>query len=501
MKRAPVSVGERTRVAGRSRRSVENFHNASTTPSAVVAQAAPPRSTASEPVDIVRPAPSDQHIPALRPPSATSSGTIIAGMCGLLIAIVAMRYSSLAAEYRTLVALAAAALPMITVDLYWYRVHRRDTTGLVWDQPWQIAPARVATKLLGAAATLAAVAAPYIVLREYAQPFYRPYWSIVTTAGPWIAAALIPYVIWVDGRQRDPKDGLWHVGRLVLGSPEPGWRAVVSEHARGWAIKAFFLPLMSIYATSELDQLYIKGFALQEGFTYVKFYEFTWSLIFTFDVMFGTLGYALSLRAIDSHIRSAEPTPFGWIVTVICYQPFWGFMFASYLNHVAGPAWSAWLGDQPVLHALWGSTILLLMTIYGWATVSFGCRFSNLTHRGIITAGPYRFTKHPAYVSKNLAYWLIYVPWAATASASFGEAVRCCLLLLCVNGIYVLRAWTEERHLSRDPVYRQYASFIDRRGLFHWLQWWRLPRLDGEPAPRPAAAPVPHGRRHRASHT
>ena len=34
----------------------------------------------------------------------------------------------------------------------------------------------------------------------------------------------------------------------------------------------------------------------------------------------------------------------------------------------------------------------------------FSFRFSNLTHRGIITSGPYRFTKHPSYVSKNIAW-------------------------------------------------------------------------------------------------
>ena len=425
----------------------------------------------------------------------------MAGLGGLLLAIVAMRYSSLNAEHRTIIALIAAALPMVVVDLYWNRVHRRETTGLAWDRAWQPSTARIATKLVGAVATLAAIAIPYVVLREYSQPFYRIYWSLVMTAGPWIAAALVAYVIWIDGRQRDPKDGLWHMGRLVMGKPEPGWQVAIAEHARGWAIKAFFLPLMSIYATNELDQLYIKGFALQEGYTYVRFYEFAWSLIFTFDVMFGTLGYALSLRAIDSHIRSAEPTSLGWIVTVVCYQPLWGFVFATYLNHVAGPAWSAWLSDYPFLHAIWGSAILLLMGIYGWATVSFGCRFSNLTHRGIITSGPYRFTKHPAYVSKNLAYWLIYVPWAASGSVGFGEALRCSVLLLCVNGLYVLRAWTEERHLSRDAVYRQYAVHVDHYGLFRWLQWWRTPHPDMQSPPHPTAPAGPHGRRPRIAHT
>jgi len=33
--------------------------------------------------------------------------------------------------------------------------------------------------------------------------------------------------------------------------------------------------------------------------------------------------------------------------------------------------------------------VLLLMGGYAWATMAFGCRFSNLTNRGIVTRGPY----------------------------------------------------------------------------------------------------------------
>lgn len=44
------------------------------------------------------------------------------------------------------------------------------------------------------------------------------------------------------------------------------------------------------------------------------------------------------------------------------------------------------------------------MAIYAWATIMFGGRFSNLTHRGIITNGPYPWTKHPAY--RAYAEWI-----------------------------------------------------------------------------------------------
>jgi hypothetical protein len=44
------------------------------------------------------------------------------------------------------------------------------------------------------------------------------------------------------------------------------------------------------------------------------------------------------------------------------------------------------------------------------------------------------------------------------------------VLLLFVNGIYVLRAVTEERHLSRDPVYRSYAAWMSQHSLIGRLK-------------------------------
>lgn len=110
----------------------------------------------------------------------------------------------------------------------------------------------------------------------------------------------------------------------------------------------------------------------------------------------------------------------------------------------------------------------MLVAIYAWSTAAFGLRFSNLTHRGIISDGPYRWSKHPAYICKNLSWWMISVPFIG--GAGWEQALQSCLLLGGVNLIYFLRARTEERHLSRDPVYREYAAFIAEQGLLAVLR-------------------------------
>ena len=90
-----------------------------------------------------------------------------------------------------------------------------------------------------------------------------------------------------------------------------------------------------------------------------------------------------------------------------------------------------------------------------------------MTYRGIITSGPYRFTKHPAYVCKVASWWLISLPFFSTAGTK--AALIQCASMMVVSLIYYLRAKTEENHLSNYPEYVQYAQWINDHGLFSRL--------------------------------
>jgi steroid 5-alpha reductase family enzyme len=107
--------------------------------------------------------------------------------------------------------------------------------------------------------------------------------------------------------------------------------------------------------------------------------------------------------------------------------------------------------------------LLVLTGVYAWATVAFGLRFSNLTHRGILTHGPYAWTKHPAYLAKNAFWWLSSLPFLAT-SGSLADAARNTALLAAVTGVYYWRAKTEEKHLGADPDYVAYAEWMAEHG-------------------------------------
>ncbi|MFK0570606.1 isoprenylcysteine carboxylmethyltransferase family protein [Endozoicomonas sp.] len=377
------------------------------------------------------------------------------------------------------------ALPIIVLDIVFLKVHRSPSTGLDFDKPVQHAfwYNTVAVKLTGLAMTIGSVTFVYWLLPEYQGRFYDRYYEFLGIILPFFCALSIPYFILINRYMVEPKDGYWHVGMVLAGmlfSPKKLKqvdRNKVFQHVLGWLVKLFFLPLMFVYLADKVA-LY-RDFDFTTLFhSYKAFFDFTFGFLFYIDLLFVTVGYLCTIRLFDAHIRSAEPGFLGWGVALMCYQPFWSMISDSYLNYNSGTSWGYWFWDYPIIYGLWGSLILILMGVYVWATVSFGVRFSNLTHRGILTNGAYRYTKHPAYISKNLSWWLISMPFLTTGHPV--TAIQHCTLLLLLNFIYLLRAKTEERHLSCDSAYVAYARYIEHHGLLAPIGRW-LPVLKFKP--------------------
>jgi protein-S-isoprenylcysteine O-methyltransferase Ste14 len=282
----------------------------------------------------------------------------------------------------------------------------------------------------------------------------------------------VPYVIWLDRYLIDPKDGSWHMGAMIAG--RAGWnKTEVAHHLRAWAVKGLFLAFMLSITAG--------GFAEVVNLDFVKIVTNpVWlagaliAAMFLIDVQFATIGYMLTLKPLDAHIRTAQPAMSGWIAALICYPPFILMNTGGPLDyHVNTRSWDHWLANYPGLLWIWGGILVALTIYYAWATMVFGIRFSNLTHRGILTHGPFRWTKHPAYLSKNIFWWLSTMPFFVVGGST-ADAIRNTLLLACVSGVYYWRAKTEESHLGTDPAYRAYASWMAGNApvprLFAWLR-------------------------------
>jgi hypothetical protein len=223
---------------------------------------------------------------------------------------------------------------------------------------------------------------------------------------------------------------------------------------------------MFTYLMNNTNYLFTNDFSTSTN-AFPMFYDYMYNLLYSIDLLYVSAGYLLTLKLFDSHIRTTEPTLFGWIVALHCYQPFWSLFSNSYIAYDDGYFWGNMLANHYEVYKLYGTIILLLITIYVLSTVVFGVRFSNLTNRGIITNGPYRLMKHPAYISKNISWWLISIPFISFEGTDV--ALKHSILLIILNIVYYLRAKTEERHLSLDPVYVEYATAMNEKGMFKRL--------------------------------
>ncbi len=423
-----------------------------------------------------------------RPKSAVSTGVGVVGLVGLFLWFAVSRVYGMQGPLAALAALLACGVPMVAWSLMIDKVHRSPTTGIDWDAPPRPLSATLdisIAKIAGLWVTWAAIGCLYCIGRWYWDGQYVFAMFVLAFASVPLLVLSVPYVLWLDRRLKDPRDGAWHFGQLIAGRTERVDREVLYEHFRSWAVKGFFMAFMiSIVPGNWADT--IRAPAAEIIGHPVTLARWLIGAMFTIDVCFATVGYVLTMKPLDAHIRSANPYAAGWMAALICYPPFILMNPGGPLNYHQGTfgenSWSYWLEGYPLLMAAIAVLLVLLTGIYAWATVAFGIRFSNLTHRGILTHGPYAWTKHPAYVSKNLFWWVATLPFLVTTGNPV-DMIRNTVLLAIISGVYYWRARTEERHLMADPAYREYADWMERNAP--------LPRLirrlrAGSAAPVPA---------------
>ncbi|HTP40517.1 MAG TPA: isoprenylcysteine carboxylmethyltransferase family protein [Steroidobacteraceae bacterium] len=402
------------------------------------------------------------------PRSATHALVAFSGLFGLVVGVVLARlwHPSDRIYVLALLVMGCTALGVFIPDLCWQRVQRRELAQVRRAGSW----ARTATKYLGLIGCLAFVGLIYWLFPAYYRDdsFFHNYWSVLWILAPLILVPALPYLYWVDRRMPVAEDGLWQLGRALSGHAADAVPAEVGQLLLGWLVKAFFMALMFVFFCNDLVRLLDTRVAQLDNQD--ALFDFSVFALYFIDVALVSMTYLVSLRLTDTHLRSTEPTLLGWATALICYPP---FNSLPYLDYQPPHEWGYWLGKYEIPSDLWGSAILALVVVYVWATVAFGGRFSNLTHRGIITNGPYRYTRHPAYLAKNLSWWLVSMPFMF--AGNWPDTIRHCVLLGCLNFIYYLRAKTEERHLSQDPVYAEYAAWIEAHGLLRFVN--RIPLL------------------------
>ena len=186
-----------------------------------------------------------------RPASTSGAVTGAAGVVALLGAALTLRDWLQPSYIKALATLGIAAALMIVVEVAFYRTHRNTETGLALVPLRPLDWRRVGCKVIGLWLSCGLAAAPYWVIPEFARDYFQPFRAAAVFLLPGLMLISPFYIAFVDRRQQQPEDAYAQLGMLVLGRP-PADLTLLWAHARGWAIKAFFLPLMFVYVTADL---------------------------------------------------------------------------------------------------------------------------------------------------------------------------------------------------------------------------------------------------------
>ncbi|MBI3797976.1 MAG: hypothetical protein HY268_13550 [Deltaproteobacteria bacterium] len=302
----------------------------------------------------------------------------------------------------------------------------------------------------------------------YHRPFFSVFQAILINIYLWFCLVGFFYVWLTYRRRRRGRDDFSDTGLLALSLVRHSWRAIRSHSWVPWrrywrslrvklllrivGIKFFFVPLMIVFLAghvTDAHRLWQQADPSTSGLEWGM--ALTYQLVFLCDTAVALVGYSFESLWLKNKTRSVDSTWSGWLVCLMCYPPF-SDTAGVYLPLAEG---GNALGFGNVTLLVLRGLALISFAIYLWATLALGVRFSNLSNRGIIARGPYRWVRHPAYICKNLAWWMEKLPTVA----GFHNV----LPLLAWNLVYVLRGLTEERHLRADPTYRAYCEQVRYR--------------------------------------
>ncbi len=367
---------------------------------------------------------------------------------------------------------------------------RQDVSYLERDAPF--ATTRQVLKHYGASALIYGAAlvfyslAPHfqdlLQVRLHGMPAVRLYWYayaayLVLTLPIYLLAR--PRSLWVSKNLLV----LGYLSRVVRNClPSRGretsvWAPSYAEkHALAFLlIKVFYAPLMinsALLEYSDFPRL-VEGMRIDPTLVNVcdRGYLLAVSGIFFLDSILFVIGYHTESGLLKNKLRYAETNVWHILVCIACYAPF-NLVTSAFLGPSNEDVNIRFTGSllHPLTWGLRGAALLCLLLMI-WASLSLFPKTSNLTNRGIVQRGPYRFIRHPGYLAKNL-FWLmtlvpLFIPNIHHPQFTWAKYCVLCLMLLWGmlgwGTIYFLRAITEERFLGKDPDYVAYCRKVKYR--------------------------------------
>jgi Isoprenylcysteine carboxyl methyltransferase (ICMT) family len=274
---------------------------------------------------------------------------------------------------------------------------------------------------------------------------------------------LLPfYVCWVDRRLEVAEDGYWMLGLVVLRRRE--WRWQDHRHLLlSWLVKILFAPIMLGGLLDTVARLIM----MPEWFTGMVLIDLLFNFGLAADLTIASIGYLFASKLLGNEVRSVDPSWRGWVACLVCYPPF-VFLLHTLTQQADRVTWTDWLYRGDLLYWPWAFVMASSWVVYWWSTAVFCHRFSNLTWRGLVCSGPYRLSKHPAYISKNIYWWMSTVPFVGVSNEV--DLLRNIAGMSFLSLVYYWRARTEEQHLCHFPEYKAYATYMEQHSFIAILR-------------------------------
>ena len=305
-------------------------------------------------------------------------------------------------------------------------------------------------------ARLPSAAISNALAKHLSSELYRP-WALWFTDYYWLAFTLAGPLYFYEQRDRFTLNNdkyqalvafcLVPLVRFGLGVTI-NWSPLVRLGLLTFLLKLFFLPYVVSWGMQNALQLWTSLETIPSD--YRAWTRVLIQLCLLVDVSVFGLGYLVESRRLGCEIHSVDPSLLSWLVCLWCYPPFNSVSFAPF--DVA--LFPIKIETDELTRLMFNGLEVVLWGIFAWSSLTLGFKASNLTARGIVKRGPYRWLRHPAYTAKVTVWWI--------QGIIFGEFTVGILLAFTVT--YGLRAWTEERHLrSIDADYLAYCEQVRYR--------------------------------------
>lgn len=292
---------------------------------------------------------------------------------------------------------------------------------------------------------------------------YSPFIDDLFILCPLIIPLSLVYIYLVDRRLLEPEDDYAKIGAM-LNKKIPLEKSILNFFLLKTLVKIVFVPFMYTGFLGNMTILLNTEWYLNVEAISLLLFNFGISI----DILIGMFGYLFSSAIINNQIKDTDSNLLGWIFALLSYPPLLWIM-RKVNNQHDSLTWSEIIPQDNPIYWILFAIINLTWIVYWLATFEFGMTFSNLSWRRLIDKGVYQYTKHPAYIAKNIYWWLYTLPFMGVVffSAQWWQNI---LGLTFVSLIYYGRAKSEERHLMKFIEYRQYCAEINKRGIFRWLK-------------------------------